>query len=217
MIFGFNTDIKVDETVYHVQSEAREAEKLLQTQVFVKGHCIGKRALSYSIEEAAGQNEQTRHELLRDQHRSIVQAIREGQLDSVIEAASVKLAANVSAAAAPLAAEAAPVLAPPTPPPLELKFLGSSRPSEDSFLIRFGVTRSDAAVEGAVILAQFVPDSASETFSGGAAKQGVTDQDGLIELALPVPSQAQSDTKLVVQVHYSGISFAKKFRIKTQS
>ena len=37
MIFGFNTDIKHEETIYHVQSEAREADMLLQTQVFVRG------------------------------------------------------------------------------------------------------------------------------------------------------------------------------------
>ena len=41
MIFGFNTDIKQQDTVYHVQSEARESEQLLQTQVFVQGRCIG--------------------------------------------------------------------------------------------------------------------------------------------------------------------------------
>ncbi len=39
MIFGFNTDIRHDDTVYHVQSEAREGEQLLQTQVFVRGRC----------------------------------------------------------------------------------------------------------------------------------------------------------------------------------
>ena len=43
MIFGFNTDIKHEDTVYHVQSEARENELTLQTQVFVRGRCIGKR------------------------------------------------------------------------------------------------------------------------------------------------------------------------------
>ena len=48
MIFGFNTDVKHDDTVYHVQSEAREGELLLQTQVFVRGRCIGKRATSYA-------------------------------------------------------------------------------------------------------------------------------------------------------------------------
>ena len=56
MIFGFNTDIRHEDTVYHVQSEAREGEQLLQTQVFVRGRCIGKRAVSYgsgAAEEAA--------------------------------------------------------------------------------------------------------------------------------------------------------------------
>ena len=42
MIFGFNTDIKYEDVVYHVQSEARHADLLLQTQVFVHGRCIGK-------------------------------------------------------------------------------------------------------------------------------------------------------------------------------
>ena len=48
MIFGFNTDVKSGDTVYHVQSEAREHESILQTQVFVRGRCIGKKAASYA-------------------------------------------------------------------------------------------------------------------------------------------------------------------------
>src|ERR1039457_4404664 len=48
MIFGFNTDIRHEDTIYHVQSEAREGEQLLQTQVFVRGRCIGTRAISYA-------------------------------------------------------------------------------------------------------------------------------------------------------------------------
>jgi hypothetical protein len=36
MIFGFNTDVKHGDTIYHVQSEARESELLLQSQVFVR-------------------------------------------------------------------------------------------------------------------------------------------------------------------------------------
>ncbi|PYX39799.1 MAG: hypothetical protein DMG81_08415 [Acidobacteria bacterium] len=55
MIFGFNTDVKQGDTVYHVQSEARENELILQTQVFVRGRCIGKRATS-SIREGRVEN-----------------------------------------------------------------------------------------------------------------------------------------------------------------
>lgn len=215
MIFGFNTDIKVDETVYHVQSEEREAEKLLQTQVFVKGHCIGKRALNFSADEASTHNEQTRHELLREQHRSIVQAIREGHLDTVIEAASTKLAAH-----APVAAVAPAPLAPVPQNSLaiELKFLGVTRPTENSFLVRFGVAQVNAPLVGATMLAKIVPDSnPSETFSAGAEAQGQTDQNGLIELTLPIPMTPHGEANLVVQVSHGGISIAKKFKIKTQA
>jgi len=58
MIFGFNTDIKQGDTVYHVQSEARESELLLQTQVFVRGRCIGKRASPYGDKLAGGFTDQ---------------------------------------------------------------------------------------------------------------------------------------------------------------
>src|SRR5205814_7164938 len=66
MIFGFNTDVKHDDTVYHVQSEAREAELLLQTQVFVRGRCVGKRATSYADKLASGcLSDQQKEQVLR--------------------------------------------------------------------------------------------------------------------------------------------------------
>ena len=49
-IFGFNTDVKLADVVYHVQSEARQNDLLLQTLVFVKGQCVGKQAFSYAHE-----------------------------------------------------------------------------------------------------------------------------------------------------------------------
>ena len=44
VIFGYNTEIRLGDTIYHVQSEAQDSERLLQSQVFVKGHCISKRS-----------------------------------------------------------------------------------------------------------------------------------------------------------------------------
>ena len=60
MIFGFNTDVKHGDTIYHVQSEARESEQLLQTQVFVRGRCIGKKATSYAASGPAGRIQRSR-------------------------------------------------------------------------------------------------------------------------------------------------------------
>ena len=229
MIFGFNTDIKVDDTVYHVQSEARTAEKLLQTQVFVKGYCIGKRAASYANEEASGQTEESRHELLRAQHRNIVQAIREGHLDTVIEAGSQKVAkVNPSAAAVSTAPEAAPTPEPlPAPTQeqvpaaaakLELKFLGSARPTEHALQIRFGVASGGEVVAGANLQAQIMADNkASETFSGNGAVTGTTGSDGVAELSLPLPPNPQGEASLVVRVDHAGNATSKRFRIKTQA
>ena len=100
MIFGFNTDIRHDDTVYHVQSEAREGEQLLQTQVFVKGRCIGKRAVPYGSNAAEGKTatqndsqdrdrdkdqDKDREKMLRELHREVLDAIRGGKLDSIFD------------------------------------------------------------------------------------------------------------------------------------
>ncbi len=80
MIFGFNTDIRVQGTVYHVQTEVREREQCLESQVFVSGRCIGKRsnALPPESDEAAIQ------ELARAQHRWVLEAVRDGFVDEVL-------------------------------------------------------------------------------------------------------------------------------------
>src|SRR5271168_4142956 len=96
MIFGFNTDVKHVDTIYHVESEARESEKLLQTQVFVRGRCIGKRAISYAKSaEQLGFGDPQKEQQLRDQHRLVLEAIREGQLESVLDRAETEALAAI--------------------------------------------------------------------------------------------------------------------------
>src|SRR5215472_16103725 len=86
MIFGFNTDIKHEETVYHVQSEAREGEMLLQTQVFVRGRCIGKRATPYAEQAKSSDfTDQKKELILREQHRLVLDAIRDGRLEQFFD------------------------------------------------------------------------------------------------------------------------------------
>src|SRR3954464_11217454 len=83
-IFGFNTDAKVGSTVYHVQSEARVNDLLLQTQVWVKGQCIGKRASSYAekVVQPDFSTEQM-HELLKAQHRMMLEAVKEERVQEM--------------------------------------------------------------------------------------------------------------------------------------
>lgn len=82
MIFGFNTDVKQGDTIYHIQSEARKADLLLQTMVFVKGHCIGKYASSYAEQVGnPGFSEEYIHDLLKNQHREVLEAVKAGSIE----------------------------------------------------------------------------------------------------------------------------------------
>jgi hypothetical protein len=88
MIFGFNTDVKHGATVYHVQSEALPNTCTLQSTVFVQGRCLGKKSCSYADKVAlADFSEQKIHELLKEQHRHLLEAIREGRVEAVLTAA----------------------------------------------------------------------------------------------------------------------------------
>ena len=85
MIFGFNTDIKHQDVVYHVQSEARQHDLLLQTQVFIRGRCVGTKATSYAERvQQPGFSEEQMHELLKQQHREVIEAIRGGRLEAAL-------------------------------------------------------------------------------------------------------------------------------------
>src|SRR5947208_16464101 len=96
MVFGFNTDVKHQDTIYHVQREGREGELLLQTQVFVRGRCVGKRAKSYASKAAeSGFGDSQKEHELREQHRLVLDAIREGKLESVLDHPEAETLASV--------------------------------------------------------------------------------------------------------------------------
>jgi hypothetical protein len=102
VIFGFNTDVRFADTVYHVQSEARQYELVLQTLVFVKGRCVGKRTSSYAEQtKQPGFSEELMHEMLKDQHKHCVAAVREGRIEA--ELGERPEPAPPPAAAAPIA------------------------------------------------------------------------------------------------------------------
>jgi hypothetical protein len=88
-IFGFNTNVQLGDVVYHVESQARQADLLLQTMIFVKGSCVGKHAFSYAGLAANQELPETEvHELLKAQHKAIVDAFQSGQADRVLRMAS---------------------------------------------------------------------------------------------------------------------------------
>src|SRR6202034_4865665 len=159
MIFGFNTDVKHGDTIYHVQSEARESEKLLQTQVFVRGRCIGKRAISYATSAAESgfgdpQGDPQKEQQLRDQHRLVLEAIREGKLESVLDRAETEALSEIKQ--------------------LDVEWINAaSVHANRNLTMQLRVTESGAAVPRARLVFRFARPDASPFYT-----QDVTDAAG---------------------------------------
>lgn len=192
MIFGFNTDVKHEDTVYHVQSEARENELLLQTQVFVRGRCIGKRATSYADKVAGGGfTDQQKEQILREQHRQVLDAIRDGKLDGVLDKRDTP---EVLAAIKEL----------------DVLWLNAESVHSDRNLkMRLQVTDGGSAVQGARLTVRFARPDAAPFYT-----QVVTDSGGNADLIIEQDESSLPDASVLIQASYTGRTATRKFRLR---
>jgi hypothetical protein len=197
MIFGFNTDIRHDDTVYHVQSEAREGEQLLQTQVFVRGRCIGKRALSYaSLAEPGDQglnavNDQQKEKKVRDLHREVLDAIREGRLDSIFDRRDTPESLA-------------------TIKELDLEWTNAdSVHSSGNLMMNLKVTEGGTPIQGARLTFRFVRPDAAPYYA-----QVLTDALGKAEMNVHVDESSLPDSSVLVQASFGGRTATRKFQLR---
>ena len=192
MIFGFNTDIKHEETIYHVQSEAREADMLLQTQVFVRGRCIGKRATPYAEQaQTPGFTDQKKEEILREQHRVVLDAIRNGKLEEVFDKKDTPetLAAIKE---------------------LDIHWINSdSVHSDDKLAMKLRATEDGKGIAGARLTVRFARPHADPFYT-----QVSTDASGDAELVFEIEEELLPDASLLVQVNSSGRTATRKFQLR---
>lgn len=85
MVMGFNTDIKHEGVVYHVQTEPRK-DAGIDTTVYTRGAVIHKFKSSYKdmLDSPDFSNEKLQRRL-EDQHRLIIARIRGGEIKSAAE------------------------------------------------------------------------------------------------------------------------------------
>jgi hypothetical protein len=191
MIFGFNTDVKHGDTIYHVQSEARESEKLLQTQVFVRGRCVGKRAVSYAASAAqSGFGDPPKEQQLRDQHRLVLDAIREGQLENVLDHAETETLAAIKQ--------------------LDVQWENAaSVHSNRNLTLQLRVTEGGAAVSAARLTMRFARADSTPFYT-----QAVTNAAGAAEISIEVEESALPDSSVLVQATHEGRTVTRKFALR---
>ena len=191
MIFGFNTDVKHGDTIYHVQSEAREGELLLQSQVFVRGRCIGKKATSYAAKAAEAQfGDAQKEQQLREQHRLVLDAIREGKLDNVLDHPEAENLAAVKE--------------------LDVQWLNAeSVHANRNLTMQLRVTEAGAPAPGARLTFRFARPGEAPFYT-----QAVTDASGAAEMKIEVEEIALPDSSLLVQANYQGRTATRKFALR---
>jgi hypothetical protein len=191
MIFGFNTDVKHGDTIYHVQSEAREGEKLLQTQVFVRGRCVGKRAISYADwATQAGYGDPQKEQQLRDQHRLVLESIKEGKLEDVLDKAESDTLAGIKQ--------------------LDVQWENAaSVHANRNLTMQLRVTEAGAAVPSARLTFRFARPHAAPFYT-----QAVTDSAGTAQISVEVEESALPDSSVMVQANHEGRTVTRKFALR---
>lgn len=189
-IFGFNTDVKQADTVYHVQSEARPNDLLLQTLVFVKGQCVGKQTVSYAQQVSQPDfSTEAIHELLKAQHKNVIDSIQQGRMESLLGSGTEVQdvgGAGLSLQWAVLQANDAAGI------PVSFRVVDCGEPATGAEVVVRGVIPSD----------------------GQELARGVVDKEGIIELLVPLTEEVVARGAVMVQARHQGKSATRKLRVK---
>jgi hypothetical protein len=91
MITGFNTDVRHDGRIYHVQTEDRGSENpVLESLVYIGGTIVAKKSTPYSEQLSTGATEEMIASLLKRQHQVIIAAIKAGRIEDLIRHSAQK-------------------------------------------------------------------------------------------------------------------------------
>jgi hypothetical protein len=113
VITGFNTDIKHNEKVYHIQTEDKGLQNpYIESLVYVGGEILASKKTSYAEQAGAGVDEKWIGSLMEQQHRTMIAAIKRGRFDVVADV--------TKATPRPTISTPMPVPAAVEPPPLAI-------------------------------------------------------------------------------------------------
>jgi hypothetical protein len=126
MITGYNTDVRHNEVVFHVQTEDKGlSNPFIESLIYVGGQVLASKRANYAELLAEGKEEKDIVALMDHQHRTMIAAIRHGKFDTKVQSLLAgKQTGNVelpTASARPVPAQdPGGTIARPAPPPAPL-------------------------------------------------------------------------------------------------
>jgi hypothetical protein len=86
MITGYNTDVRHNDVVFHVQTEDKGASNpFIESLVYVGGQVLASKRASYAELLAQGKDDKAITALMDHQHRTMIAAIRYGKFDEKLQ------------------------------------------------------------------------------------------------------------------------------------
>jgi hypothetical protein len=137
VITGFNTDIKHNDKVYHIQTEDKGLQNpYIESLVYVGGEILASKKTSYAEQVKSGVDDKFIGGLMEQQHRTMIAAIKRGRFDQPADA--TKAAGRVDT----------PTLSPPIPdaaaPPAAVVGAGTEEKSLDQVIIDYLASEAES-------------------------------------------------------------------------
>jgi hypothetical protein len=208
MLFGHNTDVKVGESVYHVQTEDRgTANALIDTTVYCRGRVLHRRTNNYiDLLPLDPERESSLRKRIDDQHRAATEEIRSGALHLV----PPPLPARENPAAKNRG-NSAPHANAPAPLAIELingkAWLAGKRAN---LHVAVRKRQNGEALAGALVVARIEGAAAAAEFSAE------TDADGQVRLEFEMPHLTGAEPALVIEATQADSKGQLKFQLKAR-
>jgi len=228
MITGYNTDIRHNEVVFHVQTEDKGLDyRYIESLVYVGGQVLASKRANYADLLAEGKVEKDIIALMDHQHRTMIAAIKHGKLDAKLQSLTAGVATRQSpptsngtaSQVVPPPPELPPALPPPAKAPARertldqviLEYLTNEADQEQLVLfleeesnLALGclahlVLRTRSSKSGMpVVGAQVSVKMISTVSEPRVLVLGRTDDQGLAEMSFDIPAIGRGTAALII-------------------
>jgi len=193
MSSGFNTDVRVGEQVFHVQTEDRgPAHPRIDTAVYQNGRVLHRRSSNYAEFAASAQfAEESLRRLVEQQHRAVIEELRSGAL------------------------KVEPPAEPPSPPcAIQVQLLNpKSWLSAGNVVLDVEIVRrTDGQPQPGVLVEAEIQGALKE-----ARHAATTDEQGRVHIRFPLPPLGKGDLALVIHAMANGAWDEIRFEMRTRN
>jgi len=194
MSSGFNTDVRIGEQLFHVQTEDRgPAHPVIDTAVYQNGRVLHRRTSHYERPESSPAFADELRHRVETQHRAVIEDLRSGALDAEL------------AAAAERAARAAGIEVQLLNPG---SWLAGGHVALDVQVLR----RADGKPEAAAEVEALIEGALQETRHAGKS-----DDSGRVRIEFPLPPLGKGGLALVIQARTEAAKDEVRFTMRSRA